>query len=79
MSRRPGEQVASFFFSSWIKISNSTLPVLTTSHFNDYLSFSELQEDINLNSFLNEYQATLAKRGKESVAWVIGELWDYLQ
>ena len=40
---------------------------------------SELLEDINLDTFLNEDQATLNKRGKESVARVVGELWNYLR
>ena len=40
---------------------------------------SELMEDIELDTFLKEDQATLAKRGRESVACVVRELWDYLQ
>ena len=36
-------------------------------------------EEIDLDTFLKEDQATLAKRGRESVAWVVGELQDYLQ
>ena len=40
---------------------------------------SELMEDIELDTFLKEDQATLAKRGRESMACVVGELQDYLQ
>ena len=36
-------------------------------------------EDIKLDTFLKEDQATLAKRGIESMAHVVGELQDYLQ
>ena len=36
-------------------------------------------EEIELDTFLKEDQATLAKRGRESIAHVVGELWDYLQ
>ena len=43
------------------------------------ISFSELMEDINLDTFLKEDQVTLAKRGRESMAWVVRELHDYLQ
>ena len=43
------------------------------------ISLSELMEDIDLDTFLKEDQVTLAKRGRESVAWVVRELWDYLQ
>ena len=35
---------------------------------------SELMEEIDLDTFLKEDQATLAKRGRESVARVVGEL-----
>ena len=40
---------------------------------------SELMEDVDLDTFLKEDQVTLAKRGRESVAQVVRELWDYLQ
>ena len=43
------------------------------------ISLSELMEDIDLDTFLKEDQDTLAKRGRESVAWVVRELRDYLQ
>ena len=43
------------------------------------ISLSELMEDIDLDTFLKEDQDTLAKRGRESVAQVVRELWDYLQ
>ena len=43
------------------------------------MSFSELMEDIDLHTFLKEDQVTLAKRGRESMARVVRELWDYLQ
>ena len=36
-------------------------------------------EEIDLDTFLKEDQATLAKRGRESIACVVRELWDYLQ
>ena len=42
------------------------------------ISFSELMEDIDLDTFLKEDQVTLAKRGRESVAQVVRELWNYL-
>ena len=34
---------------------------------------------MDLDTFLKEDQATLTRRGKQSMALVIGELWDYLQ
>ena len=40
---------------------------------------SELMEEIDLDNFLKEDQATLVKRGRESMAQVVGELRDYLQ
>ena len=40
---------------------------------------SELLEDINLDTFLKEDQATLRKHGRETVSRVVGELRDYLQ
>ena len=43
------------------------------------ISFLELMEDINLDTFLKEDQVTLAKRGRESMARVVRELCDYLQ
>ena len=36
-------------------------------------------EEINLGTFLKEDQATLAKGGRESMAWVVREFQDYLQ
>ena len=36
-------------------------------------------EEIDLDTFLKEDQATLAKRGRESMAQVVRELQDYLQ
>ena len=36
-------------------------------------------EEIELDTFLKEDQATLVKRVRESVAHVVRELWDYLQ
>ena len=39
----------------------------------------ELLEDIDLDTFLKEDQATLRKRGRETVSRVVGELRDYLQ
>ena len=36
-------------------------------------------EEIELDTFLKEDQATLAKRGRKSIACVVGELQDYLQ
>ena len=43
------------------------------------ISFSELMEDIDLDTFLKEDQVALAKRGRESMARVVRELCDYLQ
>ena len=40
---------------------------------------SELFKEVDLDTFLKEDQATLTRRGKQSVARVVGELWDYLQ
>ena len=40
---------------------------------------SELIEEVDLDTFLKEDQATLTRRGKQSMACVVGELWDYLQ
>ena len=48
-------------------------------HLNDTIFLSELMEDIKLDTFLKEDQATLAKRARESVAHVVRELQDYLQ
>ena len=36
-------------------------------------------EEIDLDTFLKEDEATLAKRGRESIAHVVGELQNYLQ
>ena len=36
-------------------------------------------EEIDLDTFLKEDQATLAKRERESIAHVVGELQNYLQ
>ena len=47
-------------------------------HFNDAIFLLELMEDIKLDTF-KEDQATPAKRGRESMAHVVRELWDYLQ
>ena len=50
------------------------------THFNYAINYvSELFEEVDLDTFLKEDQATLTRRGKESVARVVGELWDYLQ
>ena len=46
---------------------------------NDAIFLSELMEKIKLDTFLKEDQATLAKRGRESIACVVRGLWDYLQ
>ena len=40
---------------------------------------SELIEEVDLDTFLKEDQATLTRRGKQSVARVVGKLRDYLQ
>ena len=48
-------------------------------HLNDAIFLSELMEEIELDTFLKEDQATLENRGRESVACVVVELWDYLQ
>ena len=49
-------------------------------HFNYTINYiSELFEEVDLDTFLKEDQATLTRRGKESVAHVVGELWDYFQ
>ena len=50
------------------------------THFNYAINYvSELFEEVDLDTFLKEDQATLTRRGKESMARVVGELWDYLQ
>ena len=36
-------------------------------------------EEIDLDTFLKKDQATLAKGGRESMAWIVRELWNYLQ
>ena len=40
---------------------------------------SELFEEVDLDTFLKEDQATLTRRGKQSVAHATGELWDHPQ
>ena len=50
--------------------------ILEVPHFN-YVS--ELFEEVDLDTFLKEDQATLTRRGKQSVARVVRELRDYLQ
>ena len=51
-----------YYFSSYLLVQLDS-PFLMV-HF----SFSELLEEIDLDTFLKEDQATLAKRGRESVA-----------
>ena len=52
----------------------------SSSHFNYTIIYVlEFFEEVDLDTFLKEDQATLTRRGKQSVARVIGELWDYLQ
>ena len=74
MPEKEGNSFISFVLS---------LPFTLQSMFNSILivqiPFSELMEDINLDTFLKEGQVTLAKRGRESVAQVVRELQDYLQ
>ena len=50
------------------------------THFYYVINYvSELFKEVDLDTFLKEDQATLTRRGKESVAHVVRELWDYLQ
>ena len=49
---------------------------LEVPHFN-YVP--ELIKEVDLDTFLKEDQATLTRRGKQSMARVVRELWDYLQ
>ena len=50
------------------------------THFNYAINYvSELFEEVDLDTFLKEDQATLTRRLKESVTRVVRELWDYLQ
>ena len=73
-SGRPGKKVTPSFplFHLFSSPSNEI-------HFNGAIFLSDLMEEIELDTFLKEDQATLAKRGRESVAHVVRELWDYLQ
>ena len=77
-SRKPGEEGNSFTSSyrSFFPLPSSQIefPILMVQFF-----LSKLIEEIDLDTFLKEDQATLVKRGKESMAWVVGELQDYLQ
>ena len=67
------------FYSSVTTLFLLTLFHLVT-HFNYTINYvSELFEEVDLDTFLKEDQATLTRRGKESMACVVGELWDYLQ
>ena len=50
------------------------------THFNYAITYvSELFKEVDLDTFLKEDQATLTRRGKQSMAHVVGELRDYLQ
>ena len=74
---RPGKKVIpSFLLFQLFPLPTNEISIL---HFNDAIFLSELMEDIKLDTFLKEDQATLAKRGRESIARVVGELRDYLQ
>ena len=74
---RPGKKVIpSFLLFQLLPSPTNEISIL---HFNDAIFLSELMEDIELDTFLKEDQATLAKRGRESIACVVGELQDYLQ
>ena len=67
------------FYSSVTTLFLLTLFHLVT-HFNYTTNYvSELFEEVDLDTFLKEDQATLTRRGKESMARVVGELRDYLQ
>ena len=76
-NRRPGRKVIPSFllFQFFLHLPRKS----SIFHFNDAISLSELMEDIDLDNFLKEDQATLTKRGRESMACVVGELQDYLQ
>ena len=65
-----------FFLSQLLSF---TFKLNCISHINGAIFPSELMDEIYLDTFLKKDQATLAKRGKESMAWVVRELWDYLQ
>ena len=73
-ARKEGKSVTTLF-PSFLVLSNYPFQ-LEVPHIN-YVS--ELIEEVDLNTFLKEDQATLTKRGKQSVAHVVGELQDYLQ
>ena len=73
-ARKEGNSFISFVLSSLFTFQSMFKPILMVQ-----ISFSELMEDIDLDTFLKEDQVTLAKRGRESMAQVVGELHDYLQ
>ena len=50
------------------------------THFNYAINYvSELFKEVDLDTFLKEDQATLTRRGEESMACFVRELQDYLQ
>ena len=74
---RPGKKVIPSFLL--FQLFPSPTSEILIFHFNDAIFLSELMEEIELDTFLKEDQATLLKRGRESVAHVVRELQDYLQ
>ena len=62
-ARKEGNSFISFVLSSLFTFQSMFKPILMVQ-----ISFSELMEDIDLDTFLKEDQVTLAKRGRESMA-----------
>ena len=73
-ARKEGNSIIFFVLNLPFTFQSMFKPILMMQ-----ISFSELMEDINLDTFLKEDQVTLAKRRRESMAQVVRELCDYLQ
>ena len=69
-ARKEGNSFTSSYHSFFpLPSSQIEFPILMVQFF-----LLELIEEIDLDTFLKEDQATLVKRGRESVAWVVREL-----
>ena len=69
-SGRPGKKVNSLHFP-WFQSFYFTSKLIEFPILNGAISLSELMEDMDLDTFLKEDQATLAKRGRESMARIV--------
>ena len=76
-SGRPGRKVTSIHLLPPFFLLTLFHLVTHFNYTNNYVS--ELFEEVDLDTFLKEDQATLTRGGKESVAHVVRDLRDYLQ